>query len=170
MSGRRRLSYWSWSEPTSSTRRRAWSSSRSWACSGCCCTRRAQPRHRQRRRAPRRAISPLEVLGAHRVEKLPELTYELVGRVVLFFFGVERQDDPLGLHELVGHEEWRIGPPGDGHPIGRPTRDDRPLLAAHKMHFGIVGGRPQLGDDDTLNADVECAKHVLHEVMGQWAG
>src|SRR5579864_8153842 len=50
--------------------------------------------------------SGAEVLRTHGVEELAELPHELVGgRIAVLVFVVGGKKDPLGVHEVVGHEE-----------------------------------------------------------------
>ena len=62
-----------------------------------------------------------------------------------------------------------LGAHGHRHGVGGSARHDGPLLTAHQVHLGVVGRRPQLGDDHPLDADVERAQHVLHQVVGERA-
>ena len=83
---------------------------------------------------------------------------------------LERQDDALGLHQLVGHEDRGLGPHRHRHRVGGPAGDDGPHLAPAQMELGEVGGGAQLGDEDLFHLDLEGAEHVLHEVMRQGPG
>ena len=78
------------------------------------CTPATSGRHGQDTDASRRTRchgSPLEILGTDRIEEAPELPDQFVGYfgvVVLVLIRVPR--DPFGLHQLVGHEQWRFRP------------------------------------------------------------
>ncbi len=49
-----------------------------------------------------------------------------------------RQDDAFGLHQLVGHEDRRLGTHRHRHGVGGSARDDRSLLAAPQVQLGVV--------------------------------
>ena len=89
---------------------------------------RAAPRRRttDRRHRSGAACSGAEVLGAHGVEELAELPHQLVGsgRVAVLVLVLGGQEDPFGVHELVGHEQRaaRCAPPGPRRPTAGSTR------------------------------------------------
>ena len=77
-----------------------------------------------------------------------------------------REQDPLGVHELVGHVQRAPGAHGQGHGVRRAGRHVQRARPPFELQLGEVRGGAQFGDDDALEVGPERLDHVAQQVVG----